>query len=328
MPAMCLGEMLLAAMSKTYTRRHKGMRLIFGVALFLGVAFGAGAVSAPLSDQDLQPSRRAVVEKFMSLMVERQRVNSAMADKIVAIDAEMTRLLAPYYFETIGVAPHTLTVNKYSPEGFRIVAVDGAYVFVKLLRKNIAGPTLIVFKTAEFSGDIYIEPASVNLAGKGDPSLITPWFCAAEQVDARVEDVVLPEIGRKVAAKIKPASSEEARTEGVPLVKKLMMYATNRNSQKDVERRSLFKKDILPILSKAYTDIYGVDQDFYEDIFIDRLVNHKITEVIDSFVVVESGEGPYRRYLFRIVVEDGTTRIMPSGIDNYRRTISPVWLKE
>lgn len=322
------GGMLLDSTNKTYLLMRKSLRLIVFVAIFSGAAYGAGAVGGPHSDPDLQASRKAVIEKFMTLMVERQLLNAAKASEITAIDAEMIRLLAPYYFETIGVAPHTLTVNKYSPEGFRIVAIDGPYVFVKLLRKNLVGPTLIVFKTAEASGEVYIEPSSVNLAGKGDPSLVTPWFYAAGQVDTRVEDVVLPKVGKASAATILPATGERTMAEGVVLVNKLMNYAIRRKALRSDDRQLFFKKEILPIFAEGYTNIYGIALDYYEDVAIENMNSCKIVDGYAAYVVMECGRGLYSRYHFKIVVEDGAAKIMPAGIDNDRRTISPVWLKD
>ena len=114
--------------------------LVLGVLLFCG-----GPARAAEHDQmKIASGRGKVVEEFMALMVERQLITAAGRDKLAEIDRKMLALLAPYYFESLGIHPEGLTINKYSPDGFRVLAEQGAFVVVKLLRKNQAGPMLLV----------------------------------------------------------------------------------------------------------------------------------------------------------------------------------------
>jgi len=304
------------------------LKAISLVMLWVGVVSGTGVASTSGPETGAQAQRRTFVEHFMTLMVERQQVNSAVKSELDAIDAKMLSMLAPYYFETIGVDKGTLTVNKYSPEGYRVVLVDNDYVYVKLLRKVYAGPTIIVFKTAEYQGRIFIEPSGVSLAGKGDPSLVTPWFYAAGPADVNVEEIVLPKIIKAGPVDLRPATKENALAEGVAMVKKLLNYVASRSTLKDTEKKGFFQKEILPLLAEGYTAIYGVDLTYFEDIATDEIKSYKISDVYDSYVVVDCGSCLYNRYYFKIVVEAGKVRVMPSGIDNYRKTISPIWLKE
>ena len=240
----------------------------------------------------------------------------------------MLQLLAPYYFETIGVDQSIVTINKYSPDGFRILAEEGDYVSVRLLRKTTAWPTLIVFKTGEYQGRFVIEPSGINLAGKNDPSLVTPWFYAAEQHDLTTDNLALPGIGSAARGPLVAASAERTRQEGRALVARLIAYLEARKSMREEERRAVFKREILPTLAKGYTKIYGVDADYYEDLAIDLIKNPKIGEIFDCYVVVDCAGCLYERYYFKIVLEGGEARIMPTAVDNVRKVISPVWLRE
>lgn len=306
------------------------MRTFWPIALLLGLMLLSGTVAtaAQIAPQKAAAGRCQVVEEFMSLMVERQMVNSAQKDRLAGIDRRMLDLLAPYYFERIGIDQAIVTINKYSPDGFRILSENGDYVSVRLLRKTNVWPTLIVFKTAEYQGRFVIEPSGINLAGKNDPSLVTPWFYAAEQHELTTDNLVLPEIGQAVRGPLAAASAERTRQEGRALVARLIAYLEARKSLREEERRTVFKREILPILARGYTDIYGVDADFYEDLAIDTIKNPKIAESFDCYVVLDCAGCLYERYYFKIVLEGGAARILPTAVDNVRKTISPVWLRE
>ena len=298
--------------------------LLLGLVLLLSAAANAGQIGA----ENGGTGRCKVVEEFMSLMVERQMVNSAHKVRLAEIDRKMLALLAPYYFESIGIDQAIVTINKYSPDGFRLLAENGDYVSVRLLRKTNAWPTLIVFKTAEYQGRFVIEPSGINLAGKNDPSLVTPWFYAAEQHDLTTDNLTLPEIGRAVRSPIIPASAERTRQEGRALVARLIAYLESRKSLREEERRAVFEREVLPVLARGYTDIYGVDAGYYEDLAIDPIRNPKIGEIFDCYVVLDCAGCLYERYYFKIVMEGGEARIMPTAVDNVRKTISPLWLRE
>ncbi len=298
--------------------------LLLSLMLLLSPMAGAGE-SAP---ERAVTGRCKVVEEFMSLMVERQLVNSAHKGRLAEIDRKMLAMLAPYYFDTIGIDQGAVTINKYSPEGFRVLAVDGDYVSVRLLRKTYAWPTLIVFKTGEDQGRFVIEPSGISLAGKNDPSLVTPWFYAAEQHDLTADNLELPKVGKAARVALEPASVERTRQEGSALVAKLIAYLESRKDMREEERRAVFKREIQPVLARGFTDIYGVSVDNYEDIAIDPIKNPKIGEIFDCYVAIDCPGCLYERYYFKIVMEGGEVKIMPTAVDNLRKTISPVWLRE
>lgn len=298
--------------------------LVMGVLLFC-----SGPARAAEHDQAKFTSGRSkVVEEFMALMVERQLISSASRDKLAEIDRKMLALLAPYYFETLGIEPEGLTINKYSPDGFRVLAEQGAFVVVKLLRKNQAGPMLLVFKTAAYRDGFVIEPSAVSLFGRSDPSLVTPWFYAAEQADLTMEALSLPGIGTPVKGAVVPAPQERVREEGVQLVKTLLAYLGQRGKAESAARREAFARQIRPLLARAYTDLYGIDLNYYEEVAADSLAGCKVTGAVDEYVVLECAECLYDWYSFRLVQEGGQLKILPTGIDNARRTISPVWQRE
>ena len=298
--------------------------LVLGVLLFCG-----GPARAAEHDQmKIASGRGKVVEEFMALMVERQLITAAGRDKLAEIDRKMLALLAPYYFESLGIHPEGLTINKYSPDGFRVLAEQGAFVVVKLLRKNQAGPMLLVFKTAAYRDGFVIEPSAVSLFGQSDPSLVTPWFYAAEQSDLTMEALPLPGIGTPVKGAVVPAPPERVREEGVQLVKTLLAYLGRHGKAETAARREEFARQIRPLLARAYTDLYGIDLGYYEDVVVDPLAGCKVANTVNEYVVVECGECLYDRYSFRLVQEAGELKILPTGIDNSRRTISPVWQRE
>lgn len=298
--------------------------LVVGALLFCG-----GPAHAEEHDQVKAASGRSkVVEEFMALMVERQLVNAVGRDKLAEIDRRMLTLLAPYYFEALGIDPEGLTINKYSPDGFRILAEHGEFVVVKLLRKNQAGPMLVVFKTAAHRGRFVIEPSAISLFGQSDPSLVTPWFSAAEQPDLTLDALPLPRIGEPVRGAIVPAPQERVREEGVQLVETLLAYLGQRGKLENAARREVFARKIRPLLARGYTDFYGIDPGYYEDVAVDPLTGCKIAGAVAEYVVLDCTECLYDRYSFRLVEEEGELKIMPTGIDNSRRTITPVWQRE
>lgn len=301
---------------------------LFALLLGLLLLLSAAAAARQIGAEQGGTGRVKVVEEFMSLMVERQQVNSAHKERLAGIDRRMLELLAPYFFEGIGIDRSIVTINKYSPDGFRVLAENGDYVSVRLLRKTNAWPTLIVFKTAEYQGGFVIEPSGINLAGKNDPSLVTPWFYAAEQHDLTTDNLTLPRIGTPARGPLVAASAERTRQEGRALVARLIAYLESRKSLREEERRVFFKRNILPVLARGYTNLYGVDADYYEDLAIDLIKNPKIGEIFDCYVVLDCPGCLYERYYFKIVLEEGEARIMPTAVDNVRKTISPVWLRE
>ena len=295
-----------------------------GLLLLCGVP-----VRAELNAQEpVLTGRGKAVESFMALMVERQTAGVAANGRRAEIDRRMLALLAPYYFDRLGVDPAIVTINKYSPDGFRILAEKGDYVFVRLLRKASQGPNLIVFKTAEDHGRYVIEPAGLSLAGNADPSLVTPWFYAVEQRDLALDTVPLPTLGRSDRQTVVPAPVEVTRGKGVDLVRQLLAYLDRRDKLPVAERRALFAREILPLLARGYTDLYGVDAGYYEDLATDPIRDYKITGAAECFVVLGCAGCRFDRYYFKIVVEDGAARILPSGIDNVRKTFDPVWFRE
>jgi hypothetical protein len=298
------------------------------VVLCFGFAPAEVAGGALTFKADDQTKNARVVEEFMTLMIERQLTNGSSKSTRNETDEKMLALLAPYYFATIGVDQRTVTVNKYSPEGFRVVSSSGDYVFVKLTRKKTIGPANIIFKTAEYQGRIYIEPSSIHLAGGGDPNLVTPWFYVIEKNDTTADGLVLPDTESPRPLQVMPSPRENTATQGVALVAKLMNYLVAKDALPGDERRRVFNEEILPHLARTYTNMYGISIDYYEDLHMDPVKSYVIKEASDSLVIVGCDECLYNRYHFRIVVEDGLTRIMPTGIDNNKRTLSPVWFRE
>jgi len=289
----------------------------------------SGPARAEQHDQVPAASGRSkVVEEFMTLMVERQQVNSAVQSKLAEIDRKMLAMLAPYYFEILGIAPEGLTINKYSPDGFRILAEDGEFVVVKLLRKNQLGPMRVVFKTAAYRDGFVIEPSAVSLFGQSDPSLVTPWFYAEEQHNPTIDALPLPGIGVPVREVVVPAPAERVRMEGVPLIKTLLAYLDGRSKQDDAARRAAFASQIRPLLARAYTDLYGIDLEYYEDVNVDQFAGCSISGTVDAYVLLKCSGCLYDQYSFKLVQEEGQLKILPTGIDNSRRTISPVWQRE